>query len=311
MELLVAVAVMALVSVLILSIIDATIKATRFSNSGVDAAAQARLALDSIGMDLANAVIRSDADFQVSNSTTNLFAFLSAVPSADPSANFTNRHASFVSYRLGTNDAVKHSGPCLLRAGKAIAWNDRSYMGILTNGITTNGTVTNTLPVRFSGADFPASLLPADTDYDVLGPAVLHAEVGFQLYPSGQSVTLADGTVVSQAQGQVVYSPPMRSATTPGNTYIDPTRISAILVGVVVIDPEKSKLLTPAQAQTLAQAFELSATSLADTSNPLPVGKWMAATQDLANLPSSVPLPVRQSVRLYQRFFPVTPFQIP
>lgn len=306
LELLVAMAVMAVLGILIAQIVSAVTRAARLSNQGADATAQARLTLDRIGQDLANAVIRSDVDFvaTATNSPTgNLLDMLSTTVSADSapvSAGFTNRRISRVAYRIAPS-ADFGNFACLQRAGGPIGWNQAGFMGIQTNGITTNGVVPNRYPVQITNTAFPVSLTAAD--FDVLSPGVIQAVVGFQLYPDNNAVLLADGTSINNARGQVVYSPPMRDTGPPGNIYVDPNRISSLIVGLVAIDPEKLKLLTPETLKNLAAAF-----SGVPAQGQLPVAKWMADTGNLADLPADLPLAVRQSVRVYQRFFSITPY---
>lgn len=292
LELLVVAALLALVGVLILQVIGAISRATRLSAQGVDAAAQARLAFDRIGQDLAHGVMRRDVDFGAAGTKApadSFLALLSGVPSADAgSAGFTNRRMSLVSYRLAPH-ADNGGRRCLVRGARP-GVGDADFMGLQTTGLASN------LPVAFTATNY--SHLPAAVDHDVLSPAVIQAAVGFQLRPDNAPVMLADGTSLAQARGQVVYSPPVRRP--PGETLVDAGRIATLVVGLVVIDPERLKLLDPATLDQLAAAF-----SAAPDPGQLPVARWMADTGRLANLPAGVPLPVRQSVRVYQRFFPL------
>lgn len=301
LELLVAVALLAVVGLLIAQIVSATMSASRLSNQGVDAAAQARLAFDRIGMDLAAAIVRSDTDFQASaTNATNLLTVLASVASADPAgapSDFSNRMISLVSYRVAPH-ADNGNRPCLARAGRAAGWGERGFMGIPASATNTD--------ISFAASDptgFP--LVPAAGEFDIVAPAVIHAIVGFQLRPDGRPAMLENGTAIARAAGQIVYSPPLRDS-----SRIDPSRIAALVVGLVVVDPEKLRTPEfgdPAVLTALAGAFQLSASDLDDPSAPLPVAKWMKKTGDLASLPASVPPPLRQSVRLYQRFFPIMP----
>ena len=303
LELLVAIVLLAILGVLMAQITGSITSATRLSNQGVDAAAQARIAFDRIGMDLNSAVLRPDADFQAASTNTaagNFLSFFSTIASADPipaPSGFTNRRISLVAYRTGPS-TENSNRVCLLRAAKAIGWNEAGFMGIQTNGMAANGTVTNNVSVPLFGAGFPLTL--ANADFDILAPAVIHSVAGFQLYPDNQPATLQDGTTVAQARGQIVYSPPVTAAANAGDIRLDPTRIGAIVVGLVVIDPEKLKLLDAASVNLLSAAF-----ANPPAQDQLPVAKWMADTANLVDLPATVPIPIRQSVRVYQRFFPL------
>lgn len=279
LELMVAIAVTALIGVLIVQIIAATTAATRQSNKGIDAAAQARLAFDRLGMDLAARVRRSDVDF-FAGTNGDFLAFYSEVTSAGVSS-ADNRGVSVVGYRIGTNAETPRR--CLLRAAKAIAWSDAGFVGKDTNG----------LPAKVT----------APSDPDALAPALLHTAVGFQLYPDGQPARLADGRTIPEARGQVVYSPPVREgADGLPSDLVDPGRIAALIVGVVAMDPQSAELLEDSQVAALADGFP----SPAD--GELPVAKWAAIADNPANFPSSIPLPARQSLRVFQRAFPVNPY---
>jgi hypothetical protein len=131
--------------------------------------------------------------------------------------------------------------------------------------------------------------------------------VGFQLYPDDEDVTLqgSGAALAETSRGQIVYSPPIRSLlASDGVTVVnavDQQRISSLIVGLVAVDAESMKLLDRTQTEALASAFTLPASGA-------PVAVWNSLTEDIMNLPSSVPLPARQSVRVFQRAFPVRPY---
>lgn len=293
-EILVAVSVLVILGALIAQLTNATSNTTRISNRSVDAAAQARLVFDRIGLDLNKAVLREDSDFQADNAGGNggKFDFLSEVASADPASpapGFRNRGCSRIIYRMEKR-AENGGRLCLLRGARAVDWADAGFLGLKTDGF----------PVRFSDAAYPVAVVPED--FDVLSPAVLRMVVGFQLSPDNEEVILADGSTVAQARGQIVYSPPVRGAITPLNSLFDSSRVSSLVVGLVVLDLDTLKLLNETTADLLAAAFPVSVPQGAR-----PVGYWMNQTSGLAALPDAIPLPARQAVRLYQRFYPISP----
>jgi hypothetical protein len=261
--------------------------------------------------------------FQAQNAAigaTNLLLFVSNVTSAPASLTTANRDASILAYEVavpaggGNAGADGNQRPCLIRAGMAIPWTTTGYFGLDGTG----------LPVSFSGTPttVPAALLPANTaqnsDFDILAPGVIRLIVGFQLYPDDQPATLADGTAVANCVGQVVYSPPVRSAapyggataSNPAVKVIDVSRISALVVGLVVIDLNSLRLLNATQVTALGSAFTVPAVSAQATINtlPLPVSYWEPKAETPSLLPSSVPLPALQSLRVFQRFYPITPY---
>ena len=68
----------------------------------------------------------------------------------------------------------------------------------------------------------------------------------------------------------------------------------------MALDPQTLKRASNAEVTSLATAF-----SDVPAMNQLPVARWMSDTANLATLPTDIPLPLRQSVRLYQRAFPL------
>lgn len=293
-ELLLSMAVLAILAVLILHIINAASGTIRFSNRSIDAAAQARLAFDRIGADLAGRVADDQTDFVAGNTGPNFLQFLSEVTSAGAAS---NRGASLVTYQLAAHpDNGDRVG--LLRSGKAVDWATRRMRGLDASG----------LPVTFGGASFPSSLLPSGAaDFDLLSGAIVRAVVGFQLYPDNLPVELQDGTQIPNARGQIVYSLPIRVVVSSDGTktarVANLRRVAAMVVGLVAIDLESVKQLDVSQSKALSDAF-----SGVPAMNQMPVSKWMADTQDMTGLPAVIPLPVRQAVRVYQRTFLLNPF---
>lgn len=289
LEILVAVAITALIGVLIVQLISATTTATQQSNRGIDAASQARLAFDRLNLDLSARVRRMDVDLTASPDLAAGSApllFFSEVTSAGiPSAD--NRGVSLVGYRIGTSPETPRR--CLLRAGAPLSWSQAGFIGTSTNG----------LPTPLSSA--PVAL--ADADFDALAPAVIHAAMGFQLYPDGQPATLQNGSQVTSCRGQIVYSPPVRrDASGQPTALVDPSRIAALIVGVVAMDPRTMERLTDSQVGALAAAFSLPDDGI------LPMAKWGPIADNASGLDPSVPLSARQSLRVFQRAFPITPF---
>lgn len=290
LEILVAIAITALIGALIVQLITATTAATQQSNRGIDAASQARLAFDRLNLDLSARVRRPDVDFAAAGGFTTggsaPLLFFSEVTSAGvPSAG--NRGVSLVGYRIGTN--AESPRRCLLRAGRALSWTNAGFVGFSTNG----------LPSPLSSS--PVALV--DADFDVLAPAVIQAAMGFQLYPDGKPATLRDGSQVPSCRGQIVYSPPVRrDASGQPTAFVDPSRIAALIVGVVAMDVRTIERLSDGEVGALAAAFTT------PDDGTLPMAKWGPVADNASALDASVPLPARQSLRVFQRAFPITPY---
>ena len=290
LELLVSLGVLVIICLLVTKLVGATTDASRLSNLGVDAAAQARLTFDRLELDLGKAVRRSDCDFLVTNivnpAAPQVLSFLTEVTSPGI-APADNRGISLVGYEIGARDSAPL--PCLLRAGRPIAW--------AVNGLAGYDADKLPVPVR----NLPIHLEPAD--FDVLAPAVIRVTFGFQLYPDNEEVTLADGRVIPNARGQIVYSPPVRKDADGKLTpLVNRRHISALIVGLVAMNPDTQKLVNAAQVKALAERFAT------PDQGVLPVAAWGGIADNVSGLPADIPLPARQSLRVFQRAFPITPF---
>jgi type II secretory pathway pseudopilin PulG len=321
-EILVSMVVLILLVILIVQVTDTASRTIGVSNKLVDAASQARLVFGSLDGDLSNLVKRPDVPFQGQNvaagTATNLLCLISEVASAQSSPSpspTSNRNLSVIAYQVAAL-ANNNLGPdgvarqCLIRAGKAILWTTPpGYFGLDGTGV----------PVTFTGATFPTTLVPQAADYDILSAGVIRMVVGFQLYPDNQPAALLDNTAVTNARGQVVYSPPIRAVTPWGGgtavNVVDLSRISAIVVGLVVIDLNSLSLLNSAQVAGLANAFAVPTVTAG--SIPLPVQFWGAIAGSVTNLQAamkaagysgSIPLPALQSVRVFSHFYPISPY---
>lgn len=292
-EVLVVVTILAILGALIAQIIKATTDTTRISNRSVDAASQARMAYDRLGLDLVALIKRRDTDFLATNLPSVTYPdslkFLSGVTSAGLTSS-NNRGLSLVAYKIGMHN--DNPRPCLLRAGKAVGWSQAGLAGYRSNG----------LPVLFTDAAFPLGVAPAD--YDILVPGIIRMVLGFQLYPDDSEVTLQGETspLAQPARGQIVYAPPVKTlVSSDGATsveVVDLERISSLVIGLVALDAESLKLLDKTQTESLASAFAV-------PSAGTPMALWNPLTENVGALPSSLPLRVRQSVRVFQRAYPV------
>ena len=309
-EILAAISVLAILALIIVQITSAITRTTTLSNRAIDAATQARLAFDRIGMDLDGLVKRSDTDFLAQNAAvgtgTSVLLFVSCVTSAATSAT-NNRGISLVSYQVNAH-ADNQARPCLIRSGQAIPWSNASGSSLSSAGFM--GLQSNGLPLAFSSTAF-AAFQPKTADFDMLAEGVIRIVVGFQLYPDNQAAKLADGTAIANARGQIVYSPPVRTLTPTGGgaavNYIDLSRISTLVIGLVALDLQTLRLLNASQITTLGNAFAIPQNQLP------PLRTWSSKAESAASDPSlsTVPLAARQAVRVFERCYPVTPFTTP
>ena len=308
-EMLAAMAIFAIIFLVIAQIVTTTSASTILSNRNADAAAQARLAFERIGVDLNALVNRPDADFLAGtyDTTGNYNPFLLIFSSVGSSSS-GNRAISTVAYAMNTS-SDNYNRLCLMRATSTIPWTTSAFMGYQANGYPY--AITN--------------LAPASTAYNILAPGVIGLAIGFQLYPDSQPITLMDGSTVANgsgatpgsgnALGQIVYSPPLRT----GSTYVDTSRIAAIVIGVVTLDLNDLNQLSAAQVQTLAQQFsttDLSANGSTPPANgklpangQLPVQVWQPIINSLStNTSLGIPLPTLKALQAYDRFYPISSY---
>jgi prepilin-type N-terminal cleavage/methylation domain-containing protein len=288
LELLVAVALTAVLGVVILRILEANRGAIRLSRSLTDADEQARLVFGRLHLDLAAMVRREDADFLADNTgapASGNLRLITAVMSEGAAAN-GNRRFSLVSYEVRAT-AANDNRLCVTRAARPADWQD-PILGADAEGAPAS---------LADGSAFPVTLAPSD--YLPLAPGAIRLVVGFQLRPDGAAATLRDGSLIAKAAGQIVYSPPVRSATNP---QVDHLRISNLVIGLVALNESALENLGPSEVNELAGAFPLP--------NPgqLPCQAWDSQVTALINSSSAIPLQTRQALRVYQRFFPLHPF---
>jgi len=299
-EIMVAAAVLAIIGFLLVQIMTATTTSTGISTKAVDATSQARYAFDRINLDLKSRLRREDADFRATNLDPDaaILSLISEVtsPGLEDTA---NRGISVLNYKVDTHpDVTDANGAprlCLVRAGVPIGWDSTDFLGIEDNGVRR----------RFDSSTY--AYVPADEDYQVVAEGVIRMVVGVRLFPDNELVSLQGDTSspTLRAQGQLVYRPPVEyilpTDGTPEIELVDPSRIGALVVGVVSLDLESAKLLTNAQLQILADQF-----TVPDGTTPLET--WAPIANNLASddALNAIPLPARQSVKVYQRAFPIT-----
>lgn len=300
-------ALLAMLGLFLVQVLASTNRSSSYSNRSVDAAAQARIAFERIGIDLDNMVKRADADAVFTNSLSgtakNLLLFYSTV-TAPGLSSAANRGVSLVSYRVQIHPD-NNGLICLQRAAKPVpldtsSWGTQAFMGLQASGLP--------VPLNMSDPSFPIALTAADADYDILAQGVFRMVVGFQLRPDNNSVTLQDNTSFDHAMGQLVYSPPVRvlqnSDKTQTATLVDIDRIGAVVVGLVAIDGETIRNMGTAHSLTETELKSLADDFAVPDVNQLPADKWSPVADSLASS-TSLPAPVR-NVRVFQRAFPMT-----
>ena len=289
LELLTAMAVLALLLIVIAKLLDSTAKVAVMGDKKVDADAQARSLLDRMAFDFSKMVKRKDVDYflkQPGNTQTgngqkavnDQIAFFCELAGYYPSGNSTMQSTvSLAGYRVGA-DAASPALNRMQRLGKGLLW----------NGASSTDAPLVVLPLTIGGI-WPAatSASATDPDYEMVGPHVFRFEYFYLL--KGQTPAGA------QALAPVPSDKPWDSRIS-GHVSADGLRdVAAIAVVIGVIDPKSRALISETQLADLIG-------NMPDYSNFLAAGdlvaKWQAAVDS-----SQIPRAAAAGIRIYQRTF--------
>lgn len=233
----------------------------------MDSDGQAQLSFDRIALDFSGVPEGDDLPWVISNSSDG--SPILRFLSNVP-AETGSRKLSMIAYRVAKDTSTGTP----LRS-------DTICLQRVARGIEWNqnvmGTKSDGKAVTFD--DLSSALPLADTDYDILATGVIRAAISCQ----------------RRDTGAVQASVPLNNANNP-----DLARISGIVITLVVLDAGSLELLTPAQVDSIATLFP------APVDGALPGTVW----SELANHPENfagIPGITAQSLRVYQRFFPVRP----
>jgi hypothetical protein len=277
-ELVVTVGVLVLLVFLATQLVKSAATVTTLGHKQISADSQARQLLDRMAVDFAQLLKRNDLDFFAKNTAppnsrggamngNDQIAFYSSVPGYYPPTG-AQSPVSLIAYRVNSN-GTSSSLNKLERMGKGLVW----------NGVDPSYTPVAFMPITIAGSWAAAtSSSTFDASYEVIGPQVFRFEYCYQLTNGSLSIT-----------------PPL-----DGNSHADFSQITAIIVDVAVIDPNSKVLLTPAQITSLAG-------QLIDWSSGQQPGYLLTQWQTTLNANTTLPPPAISGIRLYQRFFYLSP----
>jgi hypothetical protein len=282
-ELLVTVGVLVLLVLLFTQLLNCAASITTLGHKQMDADSQARQLLDRMAIDFAQLVKRSDVDFfgkgtiapnSVGSAMTgnDQIAFYSAVPGYYPSAG-SQSPVSLVAYRINSVSGTTAFNK-MERLGKGLVWNAVSTTDTpvvfmpLTIGVSAASPL-GTWPYATNANPDPSSP-PA---YETIGPQVFRFEYCYLL----------------KANGSLSTTPPS-----------DVSGIAAVVVDIAAIDPKSKVLLNNAQVTSLAGL-------LGDYTSGMAPGQLRNNWQNALNANTTLPRPALSGVRLYERFFYLSP----
>jgi prepilin-type N-terminal cleavage/methylation domain-containing protein len=268
-ELLISLAVTALIILMVAQLMNSTTAVARTGNKHIDTDTQARAVLDRMALDFGRMLKRTDVDYYIKQPTTKYhghsnghgnsnhlvsgqqlndqIAFFSKVPGYSPPPGGAQSPLSLVAYRVN-NYSGSQSYLQLQRMGKSLLWNGVSNS---TSGNNNNpnivypivflpGTIDATGP--WSAAvnnDSSNNHRSQDPDYETIGPGVFRFEY-YYLLKNGK---------VTDAPWATDASPPHDATWFQANGLTD---IQAIAVAIAVIDPANRALIPTASLFEIA-----------------------------------------------------------
>lgn len=287
-ELLVAVAVLALVILFVTRLVDSAGKVATLGQKRIDSDSQARQQLDRMAIDFTQMVKRSDVDYYLKSSANlqpgnDQMAFYSAVSSYYPSTSSSTQHSpvSLVAYRINSQNKLE-------RMGKGLIWS-----GINLSAATTPSPV----PIVFNpltiAATWPAATntTAADSDYEEMAPGVFRFEYYYLLKTGSFSVTPWN--------------------TSAGHTSVRGMQdVAAMVVAIAAMDPKSKVLLTPPQVTALAGRLKdvsTSATATDINGATMAAGDLLANWQSALDAVTDLPRAAISAIRPYERYFYISP----
>ena len=306
-ELLVAIAVLALLVALIGQLFFNTTAASAISTNHIESDARVRLLFARMASDFSHIVKRSDVDCflkeplypawptsTVQNVNTQLgpandqIAFFSEVSGYSDVSGVAENSPSLIAYRVNNTGTA----PCIERMGKALSWSGGTagiypiaFMPVYISEVWP----TATIAPASSGTSDPAY----DQDYETLVPNAFRFEYYYQLRSGALSSTPWDTTAT--------YNP----LHTALNGWAD---VAGIGVVVAVTDRKSAALASSASLQALAKQMEDFPTQF-----PVPSGFTVGSLQQnwqSTVAASTLPAAVKDGIRVYEQVFSIdTPAQ--
>jgi len=267
------VVVLVLLVLLFTQLLNSAATITTLGHKQMDADAQARQLLDRMAIDFAQMVKRNDVD---------LFAKGTLAPNSVGGTMAGNDQIAFYSAVPGYYPTASNQSPVSLvayRVNSSSTSSSYNKMERMGKGLLWNGATPTPAPVVFMPLTISATWSAAtssstsDADYEVIGPQVFRFEYCYLL----------------KATGSLSITPPS-----------DISGIAAIVADIAVIDDKSKVLLTNTQITSLAG-------QLSDYATNMVPGQLRNNWQNTLNANTTLPRPALSGVRLYERFFYLSP----
>lgn len=269
-ELLVSIGVLVLLVMLATQLLNNVATITTLGNKRMDADSQARQVLDRMALDFTQMVKRSDVNYYLKSSGAATDCI-----TCGPALHVGNDLAIFYSMVPGYYPSDSYQSPISLVAYRVNSVKmERLGKGLAWNGASSGWTPVLFLPETFLGEFFST----AASDYEIIGPQVFRFEYCYLLNNGNLSVT------------------PWYTTTSVGGMQ----DVAAVVVDIAVIDPKSKVLLQDAQITSLGG-------QLVDYSASMAPGQLRAQWQNTLNANTSLPRPAISGIRLYERYFYLSP----
>jgi len=281
-ELAVSVGVLVVLVLLFTQLLNSTASITTLGHKQMDADSQARQILDRMAIDFAQLMKRNDLDFFAKNTVAPNSV---GGPMDGTGGQTKNDRIAFYSSVPGYYPPTGAQSPVSLVAYRVNS--NSTNMERMGKGLVWNGVDPSYTPVAFMPITIAASWAAAtssstsDAAYEVIGSQVFRFEYCYQLTDGSLSIT-----------------PPL-----DGSSHADLSQIAAIIVDIAVIDPTSRVLLTPAQITSLAGQLTDWPANISGQQPSYLRTQW----QTTLNANTTLPRPALSGIRLYQRFFYLSP----
>jgi hypothetical protein len=254
-----------------------------------------------MAIDFAQMVKRSDVDYYVKSNPpsggigmrtvrqlgNDQIAFYSAVPGYYPASSYQSP-VSLVAYRVNA-DSTSSSYNKMERMGKGLLW----------NAATPTPAPVVFIPIPLA-SPLPVGDLPSPTPNPLPAPA----------WPEASSATTSwsDSEVIGPQVFRFEYYYLLKNGSFSDFPWISPAHnsvsgmqdVSAIVVDIAVIDPKSKGLLTNSQITSLAG-------QLIDYASGRPAGWLRTQWQNTLDANTSLPRPAVSGIRLFERYFYLSP----
>jgi type II secretory pathway component PulJ len=341
MELLISVAVLAIIIFMLGRLATNSVAVTRTSSKHIDTDTQARAVLDRMALDFGRMLKRTDVDIYVkapagyrnpkahcpngcqkllpSEQGNDQMAFFSQVPGYQVSAG-SQSPLSLVAYRINNNpNSARYLQ--LERMGKGLLWNGVSNTttgsnppypivfipGQIQKELNNSPGANNPWSVPWSAAiynDNTAKSTDNDGAYEAIGPGVFRLEYYY---------LLKDGSISSAPRitGAVNWGDSSQTLSAKINAFSD---VEAIAVVIAVIDPAGRSLVYPNALFNLmsdmadfadARGLGLGAQKIGDVENSWNQAVQSAVSTGRTSDGSAFPPAAASAIRIYNRYFDV------